>query len=362
MNEQDWQDLVRSETPLVSQVSMDKLTENLIRPFDYSSTGEEKFYPFEIPVDLPKSFSIGVIVGASGTGKSTLLSRFGKPITPEWGDGSIASHFANSVDASERFAAAGLMSVPDWIKKYSALSNGQKFRANIARIIDNNIVVDEFTSVVDRNVARSASAAIARYVRKNSLKNIVVATVHRDILEFLEPDWIIDTDKGQWSKGRWLQRPNLDITIYPASYSIWGYFAPYHYLTEKHNNSAHCYIAVWENKLVGFNSCLSFPSGAFKNAWRAHRLVIHPDFQGMGFGPALSEAVAQHYLDNGKRYFAKTAHPRLGKYRDASPRWRATVNNHSIPKKKQAIWNIDVTRWTYSHEYIGDRVDSARPS
>lgn len=354
MTQEEWHPLVRSQTPLVSVVPMDRLTENLIRPFDYLSTGEERFYPFEIPPTLPKNFSIGVIVGASGTGKSTLLSSFGLTPMPEWGGGSIASHFLNSADASERFAAVGLMSVPDWVKPYHALSNGQKFRANLARIIDNNIAIDEFSSVIDRNVARSASMAMARYIRKNSLKNIVLATVHRDILEFLEPDWVIDTDKGQWSKGRWLQRPKLDIAVYPAKYTVWSYFSQYHYLTEEHNNSAHCYIAVWENKLVGFNSCLSFPSGAFKNAWRAHRLVIHPDFQGMGFGPALSEAVAQHYVDNGKRYFAKTAHPRLGKYRDASPRWRATSNNHSVPKKKQKMWQIDTTRWTYSHEYIGE--------
>lgn len=352
--EQAWIDLARSDQPLVSKVEMDNVTVNLIKPFDYTSSGEVRFYPFQKPQDLPQSFNIGVIVGASGTGKSTLLQSFGNPCLPEWGEGSIASHFTSHAEASERFSAVGLMSVPDWVKKYSALSNGQKFRANLARLLSSNIVIDEYSSVVDRNVARASSAAMARYIRKNNLQNIVLATVHRDVLEFLEPDWVIDTDKGQWSSGRWLQRPNLDFTIYPASYRIWSYFAPYHYLTEKHNDSAHCYIAVWEEKLVGFNSVLSFPTGAFKNAWRAHRLVIHPDFQGLGFGPALSEAVAQHYLDNGKRYFAKTAHPRLGKYRDSSKKWRPTAQNHKIPKKTHTYWEIDLTRKTYSHEYIGE--------
>jgi ABC-type lipoprotein export system ATPase subunit/GNAT superfamily N-acetyltransferase len=349
-----WQNLVRSAEPLVSLVEMDRVTENLIRPFDYSSTGEERFYPFLVPEDLPSEFSIGVIVGASGTGKSTLLANFGKTVVPDWGDGSIASHFLNSEEAAEKFAAVGLMSVPDWVKKYSALSNGQKFRANLARQLSSGIAIDEYSSVVDRNVARASSAAMSRYIRKKNLKNIVLATVHRDVLEFLEPDWVIDTDKGQWSSGRWLQRPSLDFSIYPASYRIWSYFAPYHYLSEKHNDSAHCYIAIWEGKLVGFNSVLSFPTGVYKNAWRAHRLVIHPDFQGFGFGPTFSEAVAQHYLDNGKRYFAKTAHPRLGKYRDESPKWRPTVNNHKSGKRTHSYWNILLERKAYSHEYIGE--------
>ena len=75
----DWNKLERSETPLTSTVEMDELTEDLIRPFDYNSTGTEVFYPHLIPEDLPKDFGIGVIVGASGTGKSTLLKSFGNP-------------------------------------------------------------------------------------------------------------------------------------------------------------------------------------------------------------------------------------------------------------------------------------------
>jgi RecA-family ATPase len=63
---------------------MDELTEDLIRPFDYTSTGIEHFYPYLIPDDLPKDFGIGVIVGASGTGKSTLLKSFGDPSILIW--------------------------------------------------------------------------------------------------------------------------------------------------------------------------------------------------------------------------------------------------------------------------------------
>ena len=75
----DWLPLERSSEPLVSNVEMDELTAELIKPFDYSSDGSEKFYPYQIPYDIPKTFNIGVIVGASGTGKSTLLNAFGQP-------------------------------------------------------------------------------------------------------------------------------------------------------------------------------------------------------------------------------------------------------------------------------------------
>jgi GNAT superfamily N-acetyltransferase/ABC-type lipoprotein export system ATPase subunit len=354
----NWQPLKKSEIPLTSHVELDELTEELIRPFDYSSDGSEKFYPYLIPEDLPKQWGIGVIVGASGTGKSKLLSEFaGEIADPTWDSTrSIASHFANPVDANEKLSAAGLMSVPEWVKPFNVLSNGQQFRANLARSLNSFTRIDEFTSVIDRNVAKAASAAMARYVRKNNVEGIVLATCHRDVLEYLEPDWVIDTDRGEWASGRYLHRPDMVLEIYPASSSIWSHFAPHHYLAESLNKASHSYVAIWEGQLVGFVSAMTYPSGTVQNAWREHRLVIHPDYQGLGLGPKLSEAVAQHYLSNGKRYFSKTSHPRLGEYRDNSLLWKPTSKNHM--KRKDGIrdtirWTIDPNRWSYSHEYIG---------
>lgn len=357
----DWQELRRFEIPLTSTVPLDELTAELIKPFDYTSDGIEKFYPYLLPDELPKDFGIGVIVGASGTGKSTLLKSFGTPTYNEWTDGSIASHFFNPVDASEKLAAAGLMSVPEWIKPFHVLSNGQQFRANLARSLKDDAIIDEFTSVIDRNVAKAASTAMARYVRKNNVKGIVLATVHRDILEYLEPDWIIDTDRGEWTSGRWLHRPELVLEVRPCSNAIWSYFAPYHYLTESLNKASHCYLALCDGNVVGFVASIAYPSGTVKSAFREHRLVIHPDYQGFGIGPRLSELVAQHYLDNGKRYFSKTSHPRLGGYRDGSDVWKPTSKNHmkrSDGKNEDGKlrWSINPERWSYSHEYIGKQI------
>jgi GNAT superfamily N-acetyltransferase len=358
MTDTEWLPLSRSSIPLTSSVVLDELTAALIEPFDFSSAGESEFFPFEVP-PLPAEFGLGVIVGASGSGKSTLLKSFGVASEPVWdASASVASHFNSVEDALEKLSAAGLMSLPEWVKPYSALSNGQRFRADLARSLHDGAVIDEFTSVVDRNVAKSASVGLSRYVRKNGVKNVVVASCHRDILEFLEPDWIIDTDLGAYTIGRSLRRPELVLEVYPCSNSVWSHFAPYHYLTESLNKASHCYLAVWEGQLVGFYSVMSLPSGTLKGAYRGHRLVIHPDYQGFGFGHTLAETVAQHYIDNGKRFFAKTAHPRLGEYRDNSDMWRATSKNHK--KRTDARngrirrWKINPDRWTYSHEYVGD--------
>ena len=357
----NWTKLERSLEPLTSSVVLDEITQELVKPFDYISNGQEKFYPYLLPKELPPTWGIGVIVGASGTGKSKLLSNFdNKEIAkPDWDNTkSIASHFDNPVEALEKLSAAGLMSVPEWVKPYSVLSNGQQFRADLARSLHDFARIDEFTSVIDRNVAKAASTAMARYVRKNNIQNIVLATCHRDILEYLEPDWIIDTDRGEWASGRYLHRPDLVLEIHPCSNEVWKHFAPHHYLSESLNKSAHCYLALWNGSVVGFVASIAYPSGTVKEAYREHRLVVHPDFQGFGIGPRLSEAVAQHYLDNGKRYFSKTSHPRLGGYRDQSALWKPTSKNHKrrtdgLNLDGKARWSIDPNRWSYSHEYIG---------
>jgi hypothetical protein len=55
------------------------------------------------------------------------------------------------------------------------------------------VVYDEFTSVVNRQVAKAASFAISKRVRRNR-KKFVAVSCHDDIVEWLQPDWIYNTD------------------------------------------------------------------------------------------------------------------------------------------------------------------------
>lgn len=197
--------LIKSNIPLTSTVQKDKFIEASEKAFDCIFDGTSKFYPWELPTNLPKEFKIGVIVGSSGSGKSTLLKNFGQEEKPIWSNHlPIISHFESSDEAINKMGAVGLNTIPSWYKPYEVLSNGEKFRADVARKLESNAVIDEFSSVVDRNVAKAASVSLSRYIKKNDINNVVLATCHRDILEWLEPDWVIDTDTGEFHQGFFL--------------------------------------------------------------------------------------------------------------------------------------------------------------
>jgi hypothetical protein len=132
---------------------------------------------FNLDADLPienLDWKPGVIVGPSGSGKTSLGHRiFGDVdrlynLYEGWPtDRSVIDAIAPTGDFNEvtaALAAVGLGDVPAWLRPFPALSNGEKFRAGLARLIcdaPNEVVIDEFTSVIDRQIARFGALAFS---------------------------------------------------------------------------------------------------------------------------------------------------------------------------------------------------------
>ena len=149
-----------------------------------------------------RPWSVGVIFGSSGTGKSTIAKEiFGESFISSLRyrkDTSILESFDSSISIKEitkALSCVGISSPKSWLKSYESLSTGEKMRVDIARSLVNNeiVVFDEFTSVVDRQVAKFGSYAIQKFVRKCN-KRFVAVSCHEDIIEWLEPDWIINAN------------------------------------------------------------------------------------------------------------------------------------------------------------------------
>ena len=98
--------------------------------------------------------------------------------------------------------------------------------------------------------------------------------------------------------------------------------------------------------------------GSSKHSFRESRTVILPEFQGRGFGVRLSEFIAELYIRNGFRFFSRTAHPKMGEFRNNSEKWRETSSSRKRVGDNGKTSTIehkpDTLRVCWSHEYIGE--------
>lgn len=344
---------------LTCKVSQDPLSVKLAQEFDLLWDGTSVFSPPEMP-PVPQVYGIGLIVGPSGSGKSILLQQFGREDDLQWDlRKSVASHFPTTQEAHEKLAAVGLNSVPTWLKPFYVLSTGQMFRADLARRLRSGAIIDEYTSVVDRKVALTTSIALRRYVDRAQLKNITVASCHFDIIRWLEPDWIFNTTTGILDARGRVQRPAIHLDVYRCTWRTWPLFRSHHYLSGTMHKQAQCFLGLWNQSPIVFTAVLAFPHPKFKKAFREHRTVVLPDYQGAGIGPRFSDSIAQLYIDRGCRYYSRTSHPRMGQYRQQSPLWKPTGTNLKLQPRTspttqiQDHWTPDTKRLCYSHQYIG---------
>lgn len=280
---------------------------------------------------LPAQWNVGLIVGASGSGKSTIARElFAQHIVSgfDWHPTrSIVDSFPRDMgikDITTLLSSVGFSSPPAWLRPFHLLSNGEQFRVTIARALAESrdvTVLDEFTSVIDRRVAQIGSAAIQKTVRRRN-QQFVAVSCHRDVAEWLEPDWTLDTDTMNLSVGRLLRRPPIELQIARVHYSAWTLFAKHHYLTADINRAAYCFCAFWQGVPVAFDAWLPFVGRvAYGAIRRGHRTVCLPDYQGVGIGAALFNTVASMWKGLGYRPFSNTAHPAEIASRRRSTNW-----------------------------------------
>jgi len=331
----------------------------------------------EVPVAIPELPTDGIvlIVGTSGSGKSTILRSLGEHTQPKIEFyNTVIENFSSPERGEELLLASGLRSIPAWFRTPHTLSNGEHHRFEMAMALDQGITtIDEFTSVVDRDTAKSLALSVRQWFNKNP-GVLYIASCHRDIIDWLDPDWVYDTDLQVLDNRRALhrlgRRPTITLTIRGTGPEMWRSFSKYHYLDTRMSRSVHCYVGLIGDKPVAFHAAIHSTNRDIHSYWRGHRTVVLPEFQGMGIGTAFSDAIAQIYVDRGMRYFSKTAHPSFGEHRQKSPLWRATSTNlksrlgsyllkdgtaRKMPGYGGTTTARDAGRVCYSHEYIGPK-------
>lgn len=276
---------------------------------------------------------LGVIVGPSGSGKTSMgRAVWGADAlwSPAWpANAPIIDAITpdGSFDAvTAALSSVGLGSVPTWLRPFAVLSNGEQFRANLARLIAEappRVVLDEFSSVVDRQIAQIGAGAFARAWRRTG-GQAVLLSCHYDVLDWLQPDWVFDTATGQFERGRLRCRPRIDVQLWQTGWEHWPAFESHHYLKLPRMIAATNYVATVNQQLVA-HVAVSTRAG-LKEA-RACRLVVMPEWQGAGVGLRFLDAVCERWRQGENRYgrpmpsLFHTSHPGLAGALRRSPNW-----------------------------------------
>ena len=217
---------------LRSEIVNDKYTEYLYKHYDIQT---KDYTATDVPL-IPQDdwdkmnsgeWNILLICGKSGSGKSTLLKGIGTPPKLEYDyTKAVVSQFPNldEEEVCDLLCGVGLSSVPTWLRKPQELSNGERARLDLCmslyRAREAGIaLIDEFSSVVNRDVAKSMSYALQRYVRQKKLK-VVICSCHFDIIEWLTPDYIFNLEHkdkdGNVELERMVYADDTDYNVYQS--------------------------------------------------------------------------------------------------------------------------------------------------
>ncbi len=165
------------------------------------------------------------ITGQSGSGKSLLLRELARQyrdtyklkvgildeVTLE--DKPLIDQIGRNTDeACKLLSQAGLNDAYLFIRKPSELSDGQRYRFKIAKLIASGaqvLIADEFGAVLDRTTAKVVAFAIRKLCQKHNV-TLAVATTHKDLYHDLKPTLTIDKRYADKIKVRQADRECLE--------------------------------------------------------------------------------------------------------------------------------------------------------
>lgn len=310
---------------------------------------EKSVHELSVDVDLIKPYNIGLILGASGSGKTTLAkTMFGPNCFENYLDENlpIIDQFSKEYSYDEcanMLSGIGLTSVPCWIRPVKTLSNGQRSRAEAALALSANkdvVILDEWTSVVDRTVAKVMSHCVQKFARRSE-KKIILLSCHYDVVEWLNPDWVIDCNNQSFIDRRLLPQSErertekLSFDIKEVDRSTWKYFSKYHYLNKRlPGGEIFCFGLFHGPNQIGFQCFANYVphrKGTIK-IFHSNRTVIHPDYAGMGLGIHVINETSKIIKQRGFRVMAKFSSTPIYKSMIKNNQWRLLETKRQIGK------------------------------
>ncbi len=290
------------------------------------------FKGFEIDVEPGQ---IVLVLGESGAGKSLLLRSLAEEmralevfspvadasrVRVRRGVPLVETLGRDFSDALEKLSLAGLNEAYLFLRSFGELSDGQRYRYRIAKLMDSKArtwLLDEFTSVLDRVTARVVAYCLQKAARRRGT-TVLAATTHNDVLEDLNPDIVVRKGMGPQVSVEY-RRPEprecsvlRDAVIEPGSLKDYEALKHFHYLGGAPPFRRAIYRARVDEELAGvivYTAPHAYLSGRFRafpqlremlragargyvgfvtrNFSRIARVIIHPKYRSIGLGVKL---------------------------------------------------------------------------
>ncbi|MEM3699867.1 MAG: GNAT family N-acetyltransferase [Candidatus Bathyarchaeia archaeon] len=260
------------------------------------------------------------ITGESGSGKSVLLRALRRDlgdsaidlaeIQPEADKPLIDTVGRSFTEGLELLSRAGLNDAFLFVRRFSELSDGQKYRYKIAKLMESNKqwwFADEFCSVLDRDMAKIVAFNLQKVARQLG-RAVVVATTHLDLFEDLKPSVHIHKRFGrEITVNYYGNEPARECSLVREMRVEEGDFSDYKRLSAFHYRSSRCppprkvFVLKRDSELCGV-IVYSFPPpicfgrsrvwrGSFSELQRdfslISRVVVHPKYRSIGLGVKL---------------------------------------------------------------------------
>lgn len=136
---------------------------------------------------------------------------------------------------------------------------------------------------------------------------------------------------------------------------MWNIFRKYHYLNHELCKQSVCYIAYINNKPVVFMAIIHFPHPIIKNLKKIHRLVVLPDYQGIGLSKIIMNYVGEALKKKNLKLGITTSQPSLNYSLKFDKKWklirigRILRNKNLKALNKSVSSNRITTSWIYDN-------------
>ena len=265
------------------------------------------------------------ITGDSGSGKSVLLKALEKDIRQDLGltciniadikpqpNKPLIETVGKSLEeALELLSRVGLNDAFLFLRSYEQLSDGQKYRYKIAKMIESQAqfwIMDEFAATLDRDTAKIVAYNLQKLARQQG-KAVLAATTHTDLFEDLNPSVHIHKRFGKEITVNYY--PNTpakecslirEMHIEEGTTEDWRKLAAFHYRSHKIAGPRRIFSLKRGSELCGvivyayppptcFGRRLVLPQMSMKELNEKlstiSRVVVHPKYRTIGLGVML---------------------------------------------------------------------------